>query len=83
MRRRADAHLRRLPRPVPPPGEQELRPVLPTPPLMLIGDVAYILERVPIDDIMARRERLGLRLSHVAWCGALGWVSIEIPKERS
>ena len=64
----------------PPEGERPLRPELPVPPYVMIGEVECVLERVVIDDIPAWAERHSLERVRTAFMGRLGHVNIYWPR---
>jgi hypothetical protein len=70
-----EAHMAAVhPLAVKPHGWQDLNPRLPK--TILINDQPCPVERVKLDDLADWRREHGVTLRHVAWMGALGWVSI-------
>ena len=66
--------------PPPPPQGRGLRPELPVPPYIVIGDVECVLERVRIDDLPQWAKRHGLTRIRNAFMGRLGHVSVYWPE---
>jgi len=64
----------------PAPLERPLRPELPVPPYIMIGDVECVLAWVRIDDLPGWASRHGLERVRTADMGRLGPVSIYWPK---
>jgi len=64
----------------PAPLERPLRPELPVPPYIMIGDVRCVLEYVPIDKIPEWARHHGLERVRTGDFGRLGPVNIYWPK---
>lgn len=62
--------------PCPPPGEHDLHPPLPVPPVAWFGGQLYDLVRVPLDRWTEHQDERGLQVARLAWCGRLGFVAV-------
>ena len=66
--------------PPPPPEERTLRPELPVPPYVMIGDVECVLEWVRIDKVPEWAAHRNLERVRTADMGRLGHVNIYWPR---